>query len=107
MDIFIRNLATNVTENDLRELFEHYGRVSGVSMAKKHDASTTLGFAFITMPAKCQAISAINALKGAELKGKAIEFNDYGLRFERRKDSQRRAHSRPGTDRRSVSTNKH
>ena len=107
MDIFIRNLATSVTENDLRELFEHYDKISGVSMAKKHDSSAPLGFAFITMPAKCQAISAINALKGIELKGKGIEFSDFGLRFERHIESERHGHSRPDLERRSLNTNKH
>ena len=100
MDIFIRNLATSVTESDLRELFEHYGNVSGVTMMKKHASSEPLGFAFITMPTKSQAISAINALKGATLKGRAIEFNDFGPRFERRRTDERRTLSRGETERR-------
>ena len=100
MDIFVRNLATNVTESDLKELFEHYGNVSAVTMMKKHASSEPLGFAFVTMPTKSQAISAINALKGSTLKGQAIEFNDLGPRFERRKSDERRNLPRGENERR-------
>ena len=100
MDIYVRNLATTVTESDLRKLFEHYGRVSAVTMMKKHASSEPLGFAFVTMPTRSQAITAINALKGATLKGQPIEFNDRGPRFERRKSSERRGLTRGETERR-------
>ena len=100
MDIFIRNLATGVTENDLRDLFEHYGSVSSIKMTRKHSSCEPLGFAFVTMPTQSQALSAINALKGAKLKGQAIEFNDLGPRFERRRSSERRGPARGETDRR-------
>ena len=100
MDIYVRNLATTVTESDLREIFGHYGSVSAVTMMKKHASSDPLGFAFVTMPTKSQAISAINALKGATLKGKAMEFNDFGPRFERRRSDERRGPPRSETERR-------
>ena len=100
MDIFIRNLSTAVTENDLKELFEPYGNVPNITMMKKHASVEPLGFAFVSMPTKSQAISAINALKGATLKGQAIEFNDLGPRFERRKSAERRNLGRGKTERR-------
>lgn len=107
MDIFVRNLATNVTENDLRELFEDYGSVSSISMLKKYDSSAPLGFAFISMPAECQAMSAINALKGVKLKGQTMEFNDLGLRFERRRKLKGRSHECPESERRASRTNEY
>ena len=62
---------------------------------KKHASWEALGFAFITMPTKSQAISAINALKS-----RAIEFNNFGPRFERDKTVERRTLPRGETERR-------
>ena len=61
---------------------------------KKHASWEPLGFAFITIPTKSQAISPINALKG-----RTIEFNDFGPRFERCKTVERRTLPRDETER--------
>ncbi len=90
MDIFVRNISNAVQESDLRELFETYGKVSSVTLVADSETGRRVGFGFVGMPDKDQALSAINALRGVALKGQVLEFQDSRMRFERRQLSERR-----------------
>lgn len=100
MEVFVRNLDRAVDESELRQLFEPYGRVASVKIVKDSSTSQPVGFAFIRMAENSEAISAINALKGAELRGRQIEFNTPGSRFERRYVLEQRSEGRGETERR-------
>lgn len=69
--IRVSNLSKRVTEDDLRELFQHYGRVFRVSLPrieKKDDAGNTYkeprGFAYIAFHNRREAEVAMEKLQG-------------------------------------------
>ena len=100
MDIFIRNISNDVGEDELRAVFEPYGDVSSVTLVTDSETGRRVGFGFVAMPEREQALSAINALKGTSLKGQVLEFQDSRARFERRQQPERRAARRETPERR-------
>lgn len=85
MNLYVGNLAREVSEDDLRQAFEAYGEVSSVALIKDKFSGEPRGFGFVEMPAKDQAIAAINGLNGQELKGRALVVNEARPREERRR----------------------
>ena len=67
MRITVNNLASEAHEEDLRTLFEIFGRVSSVEIRK------TQGRAFVEMPSKSAGKEAISGLNGQNLLGFEIE----------------------------------
>ena len=67
MRITVNNLASEAHEQDLRTLFELFGRVSSVEIRK------TQGRAFVEMPSKSAGKEAISNLHGQNLLGFEIE----------------------------------
>ena len=50
MNLFIGNLMRDVTDAELRELFEPYGKLDSVNVVKDKFSGVSKGFAFIEMP---------------------------------------------------------
>ena len=100
VDIFVRNIAKDVEEGELLEIFEPFGEVSSVTLVTDKETGRKVGFGFVGMPAKDEALSAINGLKGTSLKGQVLEFQNSRTRFERRQAPDRRGLSRETPDRR-------
>ncbi len=76
MDLYVGNLAQEVTEDDLRKAFEGFGSVESVRVIKDKLNNLPKGFAFVQMDANAEAQAAIEALDGSELKGKSIVVNE-------------------------------
>jgi len=68
--IFVGNLAATATEVELRTLFETFGVISGVDIARGQD------FAYIRMADSSEAIEAIRSLHGTKLYGKDLEVRE-------------------------------
>lgn len=83
MNIFVGNLAPDVTEEDLKQLFSEYGNISTVKVIKDMFSGTSKGFGFVEMPGQAQAQSAISELNTRELKGKKITVNEARPRGEK------------------------
>jgi cold-inducible RNA-binding protein len=62
--IYVDNLATATTENDLTQLFSRYGNVMKVHIPLDRASRRPRGFGFITMTTPEGARSAIQALNG-------------------------------------------
>jgi cold-inducible RNA-binding protein len=62
--IYVDNLATATTENDLKQLFSRYGNVTEVNIPRDRASRRPRGFGFITMATSEGARSAIQALNG-------------------------------------------
>ena len=75
MNIYVGNLALNVTEDDLQQVFEAFGDVESVKIIKDRYSGESRGFWFVKMPAGAEAQSAINGLNGKELKGLMLKVN--------------------------------
>jgi RNA recognition motif-containing protein len=84
MNIFVGNLAHEVTDEDLRGLFETYGEVASANAIKDKFTGKSRGFGFVEMPVKSAAQTAITELNGKEVKGRAINVNEARPRTESR-----------------------
>ncbi len=76
-------VASVNNEDDLRQAFEAFGQVASVNVLKRRFTGEPRGFAFVEMPAKAEAQSAINGLNGKELKGRSLNVNEARPRPER------------------------
>jgi RNA recognition motif-containing protein len=76
MNIYVGNLALNVTEGDLQQAFEAFGEVTSAKIIKDKYSGESRGFGFVEMPAGAEAQSAINGLNEKELKGRALKVNE-------------------------------
>ena len=61
--IYVGNLPFNVTEQDLRALFESHGAVESVKLINDRETGKPRGFGFVDM-AQADAQTAIQALNG-------------------------------------------
>ena len=75
-NIFVGNLSYQTTEDDLRAAFQPYGTLERVSIITDRDTGQPRGFAFVEMTNSNEAQSAINALNGTELNGRAMNVNE-------------------------------
>jgi RNA recognition motif-containing protein len=84
MKIYLGNLSYEVTEEDLRLELEQYGQVESVAIIKDKRSGQSKGFGFVEMASKAEGQSAIDALNGKELKGRALKVNEARPRTESR-----------------------
>lgn len=76
MKIFVGNLSRDITEEDVREAFSAYGKVSDVAVLKDKFTGEPRGFGFVEMESKTEAQAAIGALNGTQLKGRTLTVNE-------------------------------
>ncbi|HPC47187.1 MAG TPA: RNA-binding protein [Deltaproteobacteria bacterium] len=76
MNIFVGNLAQDVTSEDLQQLFGAFGEVSSANVIRDRYTGNSRGFGFVEMPSGEAARAAISGLNGRELKGRAINVNE-------------------------------
>lgn len=75
--LYVGNLPFDVDEAQLRGLFEQDGRqVSEVKIIMDRDTGRPRGFAFVEMGSQADASSAIAALNGTEVGGRALTVNE-------------------------------
>lgn len=74
-NIFVGNLSFRTSQEDLNAVFSQYGNVEQVNVVTDRDSGQSRGFAFIEMSEHGEAESAISALNGRELNGRAINVN--------------------------------
>ncbi|HSE84182.1 MAG TPA: RNA-binding protein [Thermodesulfobacteriota bacterium] len=84
MNIYVGNLSRDVTEDDLRQLFEGFGQITSVNIIKDKFSGESRGFGFVEIPDKENAQAAINSLNGKELKGRTLNVNEARPRTDRR-----------------------
>ena len=82
-NIFVGNLSFGATEDAVRSLFEAHGTVDRVSIVTDRDTGQAKGFGFVEMSDNAQGESAINALNGVELDGRAMTVNEARPKTER------------------------
>jgi RNA recognition motif-containing protein len=83
MRLYVGNVSRDVTEADLREAFQAFGKVDEVLIVKDKFNDTPKGFAFVEMPVQAEAQKAIDTLKGKDLKGRSLDINEARPRTER------------------------
>jgi len=75
MNMYIGNLAYDVTEDDLRNAFSEFGEVSSVKIIIDKFSGRSKGFGFVEMPSNSEADQAIKALNGKVFNGRSIKVN--------------------------------
>ena len=72
MNIFVASLSYQVSEADLRELFEEYGTVSSAKIITDRETGRSRGFGFVEMDDESEGQRAIDELNGAEFDGRTL-----------------------------------
>ena len=83
MNIYVGNLAREVTEEDLQEAFKGFGQVTSAKIIKDKFTGEPRGFGFVEMPGNAEAQAAIAGLNGKELKGRVLNVNEAQPRTDR------------------------
>ena len=96
MNIFVGNLAPDVSEEDLTSLFSEHGQVKEVKIIRDMFSQQSKGFGFVEMPGLAEAQKAINAINTIELKGKKLVVNEARPREGRRPGGGGRKHGGGG-----------
>ncbi|MBD3615187.1 MAG: RNA-binding protein [Gracilimonas sp.] len=83
MNIYVGNLSYDVTDDQLREVFEAYGEVSSAKVISDKYSGRSKGFGFVEMDNDAEAQAAIDQLDGAEIDGRAVKVNEAKPREDR------------------------
>lgn len=70
--LYVGNLSYEVTEDELSQLFGQCGKVKEARVVKDKQTGRSKGFGFVEMENDEEADSAINRMKGHDLKGRPI-----------------------------------
>ena len=83
MNIYVGNLSSDVTGDDLRQAFEAFGKVESANVIMDKFSGESKGFGFVEMPSKEEAAAAIAGMNGKDIKGRAANVNEARPRVER------------------------
>ncbi len=75
MNIYVGNLPFNITEEDLKAMFEEFGNIESIKLISDRFSGQKKGFGFVEMPDNSEADRAIKALNGRLVNGKNIKVN--------------------------------
>jgi RNA recognition motif-containing protein len=76
MNIYVGNLSWQMTDEDLRTLFEQYGSVTSAKIVKDKVSGRSKGFGFVEMPEDSEAQNALSSLYDSEVLGRKIIVNE-------------------------------
>lgn len=89
MNIYIGNLTSDVSDQELRDLFQKYGEVESAKVIKDRMTGESRGFGFVEMKVKAEAQTAMEELDGSELSGRHIIVNEARPRTQGRRNKGR------------------
>src|ERR1700680_4903903 len=75
-NIFVGNLSFQTTEQEIRTLFETHGSVDRVNIVTDRDSGQPRGFGFVEMTNDAEGNSAISAINGKDVDGRALNVNE-------------------------------
>jgi RNA recognition motif-containing protein len=76
MNIYVGNLSWQMTDEDLRNLFEQHGAVASAKIVKDKVSGRSKGFGFVEMEDANEAQQAITSLYDSEVMGRKIIVNE-------------------------------
>jgi RNA recognition motif-containing protein len=83
MNIYVGDLAYNVSKEALREAFEAYGQVTSANIITDKYSGQSRGFGFVEMPNDDEGQTAVKNLNGKELSGRQIKVSEARPREDR------------------------
>lgn len=76
MNIYVANIPFAASEQEVRELFERYGKVESIRIILDRETQKSRGFAFVMMKQADEAQSAIEQLNGFNFMGKTLAVSE-------------------------------
>jgi RNA recognition motif-containing protein len=73
MNLYVGNLNFGITENELRDFFNRYGKITAVTIIRGRYTNLSKGFGFVVMPNPLEAGQAIKQLDGTPLRERNIK----------------------------------
>ena len=74
--LYVGNLAYAVTDGDLEQMFGAHGTVTSAQVIMDRDTGRSKGFGFVEMGSDQEAQTAIAAMNGKEVDGRALTVNE-------------------------------
>ncbi|HLJ91594.1 MAG TPA: RNA-binding protein [Gemmataceae bacterium] len=82
-NIYVGNLTWECTADDLLALFQEHGNVARAQVITDRETGRSRGFGFVEMDNDSEAQKAIDALNGADYRGRPLTVNEARPREER------------------------
>lgn len=76
MNMYVANLSFNVSDEDLKGLFEPFGEVVSAKVITNRDTGQSRGFGFVEMKTKEEGKKAMESLNNTELGGRNISVSE-------------------------------
>jgi RNA recognition motif-containing protein len=76
MNIYVGNLAPEVTETELTDAFKAFGQVKSTQVMREMFSGASKGFGFVEMPGKQHSLDAIAGLNGKDFHGRPLRVNE-------------------------------
>ena len=90
MRIYVTNLRSEVTDDDLRKLFETHGKIAVAKIVKTLTTNESTGLGYVEMESRDDAMAVRKELDGKLLKGNPISIFDRRITSDRREGTDRR-----------------
>jgi RNA recognition motif-containing protein len=74
--LYVGNLTFGVTDSELQQMFAAHGTVQSAQVIMDRDTGRSKGFGFVEMGSDSEAQTAIQALNGQEVNGRALTVNE-------------------------------
>jgi RNA recognition motif-containing protein len=75
MNIYVGNISRESSENEIRALFEEFGKVDNINLIRDNYTKILKGFGFIEMPDSDEAEKSIKNLNGQMFNGRPLTVN--------------------------------
>ena len=76
VELYVGNLSYDMTEDQLRQTFEAFGKVDSVRVVTNRYNNKSKGFAFVVMPNRPEAEKAIAEMNDKEVMGRLMRVNE-------------------------------
>ena len=76
VELYVGNLSYDMTEDQLRQTFEAFGKVDSVRVVTYRYNNKSKGFAFVVMPNRPEAEKAIAEMNDKEVMGRLMRVNE-------------------------------
>lgn len=86
INIYVGNLSFDANEDQLRELFEGYGRVDSAKIISDQFTGRSRGFGFVEMSDREEGLRAIEELDNRDFKGRGLKVNEARPKNDTRRD---------------------
>jgi polyadenylate-binding protein len=84
-NVYVKNISTEVTDDEFRDLFEKYGSVTSSSLARDPDGKSR-GFGFVNFTTHEAAAQAVDELNGRDIHGQELYVGRAQKKHEREEE---------------------